>query len=238
MDNIKQLKDAYLSTLDDMKKSDLLLSYKTNNSFKDKNIIVTGATGGIGSVIVGCYLELGARVCAIVRNDKKFLELFQKEVDENKRIKEEDKKRLFVEVIDLESPILINKGFSNIVKNTFKGKIDGLVMCHGLFTPGRLVETYIDSFDTNLNINVRSSFHLLSICTPFLKLTKGNVVILSSIFAKILYKDSFLESLSNVINSLNFLVYVEFPYRMLCSRTIKFWSQSKWSGSWNDKNRL
>lgn len=95
--------------------------------------------------------------------------------------------------------MFINKGFTNIIKKKFQGRLDGLVMCHGVFSPGTLFQTLIDTFDNTLNTNVRSSFHLLSLATPFLKLTKGNVVILSSIYGKLLYKDSFLESLSNVI---------------------------------------
>ncbi len=105
---------------------------------------------------------------------------------------------LSYEIINLENPMLINKGFASIIKTKFHGQLDGLVMCHGVFSPGKLIETLIDAFDTTLNTNVRSSFHFLSLCTPFLKLTKGNVVILSSIYGKLLYKDSFLESLSNV----------------------------------------
>lgn len=116
----------------------------------------------------------------------------------NKKGSEKNNKNFEYEVINLENPMFINKGFSNIIKNRFKGKLDGLVMCHGVFSPGKLIETLIDAFDSTLNTNVRSSFHFLSLATPFLKLTKGNVVVLSSIYGKLLYKDSFLESLSNV----------------------------------------
>ena len=94
--------------------------------------------------------------------------------------------------------MFINKGFMSIMKK-FHGKLDGLVMCHGIFSPGKLIETLIDAFDTTLNTNVRSSFHFLSLATPFLKLTKGNICVLSSIYGKLLYKDSFLESLTNVL---------------------------------------
>ena len=117
--------------------------------------------------------------------------------------------------------MFINKGFMNIMKKKFQGKLDGLVMCHGIFSPGKLIETLIDAFDTTLNTNVRSSFHFLSLATPFLKLTKGNICVLSSIYGKLLYKDSFLESLTNVfisilINFLNFIiVHVKFTHRML-----------------------
>ena len=39
--------------------------YKANGSFKGKNVIVTGATGGIGSILVQTLCELGANVVII-----------------------------------------------------------------------------------------------------------------------------------------------------------------------------
>ena len=104
------------------------------------------------------------------------------------------------EIITLENPGLITQGFRNIMLKRFQGRLDSLIMCHGSFCPGKLEESQIDVFDYTLNVNVRSSFHLLSLASPFLKLTKGNVVLVSSIYAKKLYKDSFLECLSSVIN--------------------------------------
>ena len=54
-----------------------------------------------------------------------------------------------------------------------------------------------------MNINVRSVFHILSISVPFLKLTKGNCVILSSMESFIPKNQSFLNTTSKaMINSL------------------------------------
>jgi len=194
--DLKEKRDTYEKVVRELISSELLVTYKNSNAFKDKNIIVTGATGGIGSVLVGAYLYLGAKVVAVVRDEKKVLEMFNSE---------KNNKNFDYEIINLENPMFINKGFTNIIKKKFGGKLDGLVMCHGVFSPGKLIETLIDAFDSTLNTNVRSSFHLLSLATPFLKLTKGNVVVLSSIYGKLLYKDSFLESLSNVNKTLKLI---------------------------------
>jgi NAD(P)-dependent dehydrogenase (short-subunit alcohol dehydrogenase family) len=78
----------------------------------------------------------------------------------------------------------------------FKGKLDILIMCHGIFKVGKLMDTSVQSFDNSLNINVRSNFHLISLVTPFLKLTKGNIVALSSVESKFTIRDSFLNCLS------------------------------------------
>ena len=85
----------------------------------------------------------------------------------------------------------------------FKGKLDVLILCHGQFKVGKMMETPVDVFDSTLNINVRACFHLISLATPFLKLSKGNVVAVSSVEAKIPVRDGFMNSLSKaMLNSL------------------------------------
>jgi NAD(P)-dependent dehydrogenase (short-subunit alcohol dehydrogenase family) len=163
-------------------------SRQSNNCFKEKNILVTGGTGDIGKKVVDSLIKLGARVVVISRSEKKIFE----------SLKDFVRKESFgFEIMNFEDPLTINKGFVSIMKK-FKGKLDSVIMCHGIFKVGKLVETNIDQFDTALNINVRSCCHLLSIATPFLKLSNGNVVILSSLESKILSNDSFLNSLSKV----------------------------------------
>ena len=49
--------------------------------YKDKHIIITGATGGIGSLLTSALLSLGAKVVAIMRDVKKLKSLFSKNID-------------------------------------------------------------------------------------------------------------------------------------------------------------
>lgn len=78
-----------------------------------------------------------------------------------------------------------------------RGKIDSLVFCHGKFFSGKIKETSILLFDSALNINFRSYFHFLSLASPFLKLSRGNVVFLANLLAKIPQNNTFLNSLTN-----------------------------------------
>jgi NAD(P)-dependent dehydrogenase (short-subunit alcohol dehydrogenase family) len=106
------------------------------------------------------------------------------------------------ENVNMEDPIQINKGFKNIMQK-FQGKLDILIMCHGVFKVSQIFKSSPVTFDTTMNVNVRSCLHLISIAIPFLKLTKGNVVAISSVDANIVTKDSFLNTLSKaMINSL------------------------------------
>ena len=80
----------------------------------------------------------------------------------------------------------------------FKGRLDTLIVCHGIFKVGNFTEVNIDQFDETLNVNTRSVFHLVSMASQFLKISKGNVVITTSVDGIIPLADSFLNCLSKV----------------------------------------
>jgi len=93
---------------------------------------------------------------------------------------------------------MINKGFRNIMLK-LHGKIDSLIFCHGKFFSGRIKDTSILLFDNALNVNFRSFLHFLSLASPFLKLTKGNVVFIANILGKFPQNNTFLNSLTNAM---------------------------------------
>lgn len=175
-----------------MESIDFFGNSNNTNYYKGKNILITGATGGIGSIVTESLVKLGANVVAISRSEKKIYDRLSAVAQ---------KKNFDKEIINFENPNTINRGFQSIMKK-FKGRIDGLVITHAVFRVGKLMETNIDNFDTTLNVNVRSIFHLISMASPFLKLSKGNVVLVSSLESFIPVSESFLNSLSKV--SLNY----------------------------------
>jgi len=165
---------------------------KTDNSFKGKNIIVTGITGGIGRKVAETLIILGANVIGVCKNEKKFIELFSA----YKKIKQLD-----YEIANFENPSQIGKAFKSIMVK-FQGRLDSLIMCHGQFRAGKMLETGVDIFDTAISINVRACFHWMSLASPFLKLSKGSVVAISSVDARIPVRDSFVNSVSkSMLNS-------------------------------------
>jgi NAD(P)-dependent dehydrogenase (short-subunit alcohol dehydrogenase family) len=76
-------------------------------------------------------------------------------------------------------------------------------MCHEKYNQSLVSECEIKTFDELLNINVRSTMHILSLSVPFLKLIKGNYIILSSMESFIPVNYGFLNSMTkSMINSL------------------------------------
>ena len=169
------------------------MEFQKKDTFRGKNIIVTGATGGIGSALIKELLESGANVLALIRDQLKlpaYLNDYMKTGNFN------------YEIIDLSSGMKITDAFKSSMIKLF-GKLDILILCHGQFVFGNITDIGIKEFDSIININVRANFHLLSLAVPFLKITKGNVVMMSSLESKIVEKGEFLQSLTkSMVNSL------------------------------------
>jgi 3-oxoacyl-[acyl-carrier protein] reductase len=162
-----------------------------NNFFENKNIIITGATGGIGTILVKILVKLKANLLLISHDEKKLKNKFNDILN-----------FIQYEILDLENPKKITFQFQNIMIK-LKGRLNILIMCHGKYNISLIKDCDISTFDNLLNLNVRSTIHFLSLCVPFLKLTKGNVIILSSLESRYQIKYGFLNSMTkSMINSL------------------------------------
>ena len=185
---------------------------ENKNYYKNKNIIITGATGGIGTVLVETLSSLGANILLISHDEEKIKKKFHNLLNEEESINDNSSEHIHInsnsinkiqyEIIDLENPKEINSKFPICLKK-LKARIDNLFICHGIYSSCSIKDCSKENFDKILNINVRSTFHILSICVPFLKLTKGNCVIISSLESFIPVKNGFLNTTSKaMINSL------------------------------------
>lgn len=167
--------------------------YQEFEMFKNKNVIITGATGAIGSQVTKKFLEYGANVVGLIHNASKINPLFDQYVQNGK---------LKYIVVELKYGNTITESFKQGMI-FLKGHLDILICCHGKFFEGNVTDVDVEEFDQNININVKANFHLLSLSVPFLKLSKGNAVMISSITSKIVEKGDFLQALNkNMINSL------------------------------------
>ena len=168
-------------------KEESLLYYENKNYYKGKGVIITGATGGIGSLLMSTLIHLGARVVALVKDEKKLIEILNSY--------EINPKSIHIEKMDFKSDINYREVFTKIMLY-LKGKLDIMFLCHGQFAQGEIIETILKEYDEAININTRSIMCLISLATPFLKHTKGNIVAISSLESFIPVKNSFLNTVS------------------------------------------
>ena len=176
-------------------KTESIEYYKFENPeyYKNIGVIVTGATGGIGSLLTSTLIELGSRVIALVKNEKKVKEMFNPYIRNG---------FLQYEIFDFLKDTDYKTVFSKIMMK-LGGKLDIMFLCHGLFSQSQIIDTTLNEYDHIINANSRSVLAMISLATPFLKYTKGNIVVISSLESFIPVKNSFLNTTSKcIVNSL------------------------------------
>ncbi len=138
---------------------------------KDKAILVTGSTTGIGEGIARRFVAEGAKVILHGRNVERGNALQQELGPENAAFCQGD-------LGDAEYPDQLAKdGLAAF------GRIDGLVNNAGLVTRSRFVDTDAAFFDRIMAVNARAPMLLIRALLPALKETHGSVLNIGSILA-------------------------------------------------------
>jgi len=137
----------------------------------DKVAIVTGATSGIGRATASLFAANGATVVAVGRNEKELERLREDEADSRGSIQ--------AHPADLTETSQVDRLVSETVSDL--GKVDILINAAGIIKNGNIEDTSLDDWDKMLNINLRSVFYLMQKCVPFLEVSKGNIVNVSSV---------------------------------------------------------
>jgi NAD(P)-dependent dehydrogenase (short-subunit alcohol dehydrogenase family) len=155
-------------------------SLKYANQFEGKNVLVTGATGAIGSAVCRRLIEsnVGKLVMFVKDRSKVHKDIEQKANTPGGLT------RYIVDVVDLSEPLRIEQKFTNAMKMHFNGRIDALIVCHGVIVEKGLhgaQAATIPDFDSSMGLNVRSILHIVSLTIPFMKnVGAGAISILSS----------------------------------------------------------
>ena len=124
----------------------------TNNQFKDKVIVVTGSTQGMGAETAKLFAARGATAITICgRNEEQGLKV-------KKEVEQFGSKCIFIK-----AELAEVNDCRNIISATDKafGTIHSLVNCAGYTERGTIISTTVDNYDKNFNINTRAPFLLM-----------------------------------------------------------------------------
>jgi len=143
--------------------------------FKNKVIIITGASSGIGETAAFKFSELGAKVVLAARNDKKLSEI------ENRIISKG------YEAISIKTDVSKKMDVENLISKTIKkwGRIDIYISNAGQYIQGQINEIEIEDFQNSFAVNFYSSFFAVQKLIPQMTDQKsGHIVFINSLDAK------------------------------------------------------
>lgn len=138
---------------------------------KDKVVIVTGASSGIGKAAAALFAENGSKVIALGRN--------QKELDDLRASVSANSGEVKVQLADMREHSQIDRIVSEVVANF--GQIDVLVNSAGIIKNGTIENTTLDDWDKMMTVNLRSVFYLTQKCVPHITEQTGSIVNVSSV---------------------------------------------------------
>ena len=137
---------------------------------KDKVVIITGGTSGIGAAIATAVVAEGGKVLVhgIVEAEGKALVA---KLGTNAALC----------IADLADPVTPKKVADSAV-DAF-GKIDGLVNCAALFDQSNIEDLKYENYLKLMQVNINAALFMIQACMPELKKSKGSVLNIGSVNA-------------------------------------------------------
>ena len=139
------------------------------NDLKENNIIVTGATGGIGNSIIKKLYDVGANILATGTKDEKLQEL----------------KKKFPNIQTLKFDISQIDNLENFIEDATKrlgGKLDCLVNNAGITQDNLAIRMSIEEWKKVIDINLTSTFLISKFAIKkMLKNKKGKIINITSV---------------------------------------------------------
>lgn len=169
-------------------------------NFNEKIILITGAGSGIGAETAKHLAKLGGKFALVDINGENLQEVIEDIVANGSQFTP----LKLVADVTTDAQQILSKTIDHF------GKLDVLINNVGIVARHGLVDLQMDMFDRIMQTNVRSTVILTQLAVPHLKLTKGNVVNVSSLVGSIAHPGLLSYSMSKAaINQFTKCIAVE-----------------------------
>lgn len=115
--------------------------------YNNKNVIVTGASGGMGTILCRKLAEQGAKL-SICSNDEKGLLALAEELGKVTEV--------YAKVVDITSEAEVAAFFAEAYEKN--GAFSAMANLAGLSIPGKIPEIDVNVYDTIMDVNVKGTF--------------------------------------------------------------------------------
>ena len=141
---------------------------------KDKVIVITGGSAGIGKALAMCYLSEGGKVIVCGRSPDR-LNAFQRECESLG----------YSEIMSVQADIASSAGQIKLFESTLErfGRMDIWINNAGAVARTPLLEAGMDEWDSIMNTNLRAVFSCIKLAASYMKEHGGGVIVNASSFA-------------------------------------------------------
>lgn len=145
---------------------------KSQTSFTDRVIIVTGGTGALGQSVVRLLLERGAQVVVTYTKSGELDVL-------NAKVSPEQRDRLTPFKVDVTNPKAVNECIDHVMNHLHR--IDGLANLVGGYAEAKIIDTDWELWNSQLALNLHSAFIMSKAVLPtMMKANYGRIVSVGS----------------------------------------------------------
>ena len=140
---------------------------------KNKTVIVTGATYGIGMACAEMFCYAGANVVIAARSDEKGI-----------KIAESFAEKWNTGCIFAHCDVAVISDIQAVIDTTIKtfGRLDVLVNCAGYWPAQKCIDDCsIEDYTKILDVNLKGYFAFAKFALPYLRSTKGSIVNIGSV---------------------------------------------------------
>lgn len=142
---------------------------------KNKSVVITGGSSGLGLALAKHFAKQGAKIALIARNEHK---LNNAKSEILAFASNSDKANVLIYSADLSKGENIQQVVDEIASK-FSG-IDILVNSAGILSEGYFEDTGMETFRAINETNYLALVNMTKICLPYLKRSKGHIVNIAS----------------------------------------------------------
>lgn len=142
------------------------------SNIKDKVVIITGASSGIGEAVAKELAARGAKLVLAARREERLKKL-QDEIQKNSG-------QAIFKITDVTSHIQMEELADATIKEY--GKIDVLINNAGIMPQSKLYKKKIDEWDRMIDVNIKGVLYGIAAVLPYMREQKsGHIISLSSL---------------------------------------------------------